>query len=1069
MTRYVELQAATNFSFLRGASHPWELVAGAHVLGLEAVGICDRNSLAGVVRAWSQQQDLREQGAAVRALTGCRLDFADGTPSLLVYPSDREAYGRLTRLLTAGQRRSEKGECELHWEDFRQHAEGQLVLVVPPERLDQGFEGDLRRIAWELPDVWLAAARRYGARDLHRLSRLAALAEAAGAPMVATNDVLYHAPERRPLQDVLTCIREGCTIHEAGLRLAANAERHLKSPDEMARLFARFPGAVERSVEIAERIGFDLSDLSYEYPDEPVPPGKTAIQHLRDLSWAGAEWRYPDGVPEKVRKLVTHELDLIEKLKFPNYFLTVHDIVQWARGQEILCQGRGSAANSCVCFCLGITAVDPTKEDQDLLFSRFISEKRGEPPDIDVDFEHERREEVMQYVYRRYGRHRAAIVATVIHYRPRMAIRQVGKALGLTEDITAALANTVWGSYGDGVPDEHIRQAGLDPDAPEIRRATALAQELLGFPRHLSQHVGGYVLTQRRLDETVPIGNAAMEDRTFIEWDKDDIDALGLMKVDVLALGMLSALRKSFALLPPRDDGSPITDVAHIPQGDKAVYDMLCRADSVGVFQVESRAQMSMLPRLKPRKFYDLVIEVAIVRPGPIQGDMVHPYLKRRNGLEPVEYPAPASGQGDANELEKVLKKTFGVPLFQEQAMRLAIEAAKFTDDEADGLRRSMATFRANGKLWEYRDKFIEGMVRRGYARDFAERCFKQIEGFGSYGFPESHAISFAILVYASAWVKHHHPDAFLVGLLNSQPMGFYQPAQLVRDAREHGVEVRPPDVGFSDWDCTLEAKDDPREKLRPVRLGLRQIKGFKEKDAEALMAARAAGARTIEDFARRAHLTRRALELLAEADAFASLGYSRREALWAVKGLAGEWGAERDAPLLLRQSLKEAQVPLPFMSLPQNVAEDYRTTSLSLKAHPASFFREELAAQGVVPCMALARTRDRRRLSVGGLVLVRQRPGTAKGVVFMTLEDETGIANIVVWRDAFEANRRLVMTSSFLIVHGQVQREDDVIHVVAERFTDLSHRLGDLRDDEAPIAAHSKITGRLIRSRDFH
>ncbi|MBW8813537.1 MAG: error-prone DNA polymerase [Caulobacterales bacterium] len=1068
MTRYAELQAATNFSFLRGASHPWELVAGAHVLGMDAIGICDRNSLAGVVRAWRQQQDLREQGANIRALTGCRLDFADGTPSLLIYPSDREAYGRLTKLLTAGQRRSEKGECELHWEDFRQHAEGQLVLVVPPERLDQAFEGDLRRIAWELPDVWLAAARRYGARDLARLSRLAALAEASGAPMVATNAVLYHAPERRPLQDVLTCIREGCTIAEAGLRLAANAERHLKAPDEMARLFAKFPGAVERSVEIAERIGFDLSDLSYEYPDEPVPPGKTAIQHLRDLAWAGADWRYPDGVPEKVRKLVDHELRLIEKLKFPNYFLTVHDIVRWAREQKILCQGRGSAANSCVCFCLGITAVDPTKEDQDLLFSRFISEKRGEPPDIDVDFEHERREEVMQYVYERYGRHRAAIVATVIHYRPRMAIRQVGKALGLTEDITAALANTVWGSYGDGVPDAHIRQTGLDPDAPEIRRATALAQELLGFPRHLSQHVGGYVLTQRRLDETVPIGNAAMEKRTFIEWDKDDIDALGLMKVDVLALGMLSALRKSFALLPPLADGTIVTDVAHIPQGDEAVYDMLCEADSVGVFQVESRAQMSMLPRLKPRKFYDLVIEVAIVRPGPIQGDMVHPYLKRRNKIEPVTYPQPGPAY-PKDELKQILGKTLGVPLFQEQAMRVAIVGAEFSDNDADGLRRSMATFRNMGTVGDYGRKFVEGMVRRGYDAAFAERCFKQIEGFGSYGFPESHAISFAILVYASAWVKKHHPDAFLVGLLNSQPMGFYQPAQLVRDARQHGVEVRPPDAGFSDWDCTLEAKDDPREKLRPVRLGLRQIKGFRQADAEALMAARAAGARTIEDFARQARLGRRALELLAEADAFSSLGYTRRDALWAVKGLASEQGAETAAPLLLRQSLKEAQVPLPFMSLPQNVAEDYRTTSLSLKAHPASFFREELARQRVVTCAALVPARDRARLSVGGLVLVRQRPGTAKGVVFMTLEDETGIANIIVWRDAFEANRRLVMSASFLIVHGQVQSESGVVHVVAERFTDLSHRLGELREDQAPIAARSKVTGRLIRSRDFH
>ncbi|WP_293904621.1 error-prone DNA polymerase [Phenylobacterium sp.] len=1069
MTRYAELQATTNFSFLRGASHPAELVIGADALGIEAVGICDRNSLAGVVRAWRQVKDLREAGSTVRALTGCRLDFVDGTPSLLVYPSDREAYGRLTRLLTAGQGREEKGECQLHWEDFAQHAEGQLVLVVPPDRLDENFEGELRRIAWELPDVWLATARRYGARDLKRLSHLVALAQASGAPLVATNDVLYHGPERRPLQDVLTCIRETCTLAEAGLRLEANAERHLKPAAEMARLFARFPGAVERSVEIAERVTFDLGQLRYEYPDEPVPPGKTAIQHLRDLSWAGADWRYPNGVPEKVRATIAHELDLIEELKFPNYFLTVHDIVQHARGHlKILCQGRGSAANSCVCFCLGITAVDPTKEDQDLLFSRFISENRGEPPDIDVDFEHERREEVMQYVYARYGRHRAAIVATVIHYRPRMAIRQVGKALGLTEDITAALAGTVWGSYGDGVPDQHIRQAGLDPDAPEIRRATALAQELLGFPRHLSQHVGGYVLTQRRLDETVPIGNAAMKDRTFIEWDKDDIDAIGLMKVDILALGMLSALRKSFALLDPLEDGTVVSDVAHIPQSDTAVYDMLCRADSVGVFQVESRAQMSMLPRLKPRKFYDLVIEVAIVRPGPIQGNMVHPYLKRRANPELITYPEPGPGH-PKDELKDILKKTMGVPLFQEQAMRVAIVAAKFTDDEADRLRRSMATFRNVGTIGEHGLKFVKGMVDRGYDPEFAENCFKQIEGFGSYGFPESHAISFAILVYVSAWVKHHRPDAFLVGLLNSQPMGFYQPAQLVRDAREHGVEVRPPDVSFSDWDSTLEERDDPRERFRPVRLGLHQIKGFREADAEALMAAREAGAGTIEAFARQGHLSRRALELLAEADAFRSLGFPRREALWAVKGLAGEWGAERDAPLLLRQSLTETQVELPFMSAAQHVAEDYRTTSLSLKGHPAAFFREDLARQRVVPCAVLKDARDRRRLAVGGLVLVRQRPGTAKGVVFMTLEDETGIANIVIWKDAFEANRRLVMTSSFLIVHGQVQSVDGVVHVVAERFTDLSGRLSELREDAGQITVRSKVSGALVRSRDFH
>lgn len=1070
MTRYAELQTSTNFSFLRGASHPRELVTHAASLGLEAIGICDRNSLAGVVRAWSQARDLKEGGSRIRALTGCRLDFADGTPSLIVYPTEREAYGRLTRLLTVGQRRSEKGECELHWEDFLGHAEGQLVLVVAPDRLDQTFEGDLRRIRGELPDVWLAATRRYGARDLHRLSRLDALAQASAIPLVATNDVLYHGPERRPLQDVLTCIRETCTIHEAGLRLAANAERHLKGPAEMARLFARFPGVVERSVEIAERIDFDLRrDLHYEYPDEPVPAGKTAIQHLRDLAWAGAAWRYPGGVPEKVRKTVAAELDLIEELDYPNYFLTVHDIVRHARDElGILCQGRGSAANSCVCFCLGVTAVDPTKEDQELLFSRFISRDRREPPDIDVDFEHERREEVMQYVYRRYGRSRAAIVATVIHYRPRMAIRQVGKALGLTEDVTAALAGTVWGSYGDGVPDEHIRQTGIDPDAPEIRRATALAHELLGFPRHLSQHVGGYVLTKRRLDETVPIGNAAMEERTFIEWDKDDIDALGLMKVDILALGMLTALKKSIDLLPPREDGSRITDIAHIPQGDAQVYDMLSRADSIGVFQVESRAQMSMLPRLKPRKFYDLVIEVAIVRPGPIQGDMVHPYLKRRADPDSVTYPGPSDPEL-RDELKDILKKTLGVPLFQEQAMRVAITAAKFTDDEADKLRRSMATFRNVGTIGEHGQKFVRGMIDRGYDPEFANSCFRQIEGFGSYGFPESHAISFAILVYASAWVKCHHPDAFLVSLLNSQPMGFYQPAQLVRDARQHGVDVRAPDVMFSDWDCTLEEKDDPREKLRPARLGLRQVKGLKHDEGKALIAARDAGARSVEGFARHAGVSRRGLELLAEADAFRSLGLTRREALWAVKGLAGEQGAAKTAPLMLRQSLKETQVELPFMSASQGVAEDYRTTSLSLKAHPIDFFREDLAAMGAVPCAGLKTARNGRRLSVGGLVLVRQRPGTAKGVVFVTLEDETGIANLVVWRDAFEANRRLVMGGAFIVVHGQVQKEGEVIHVVAERFTDLSHRLSQLRDDAAPVEAHSRVTGRLIRSRDFH
>ncbi|MDP3634408.1 error-prone DNA polymerase [Phenylobacterium sp.] len=1063
MTRYVELQTTTNFSFLRGASHPHELVETGAALGLDAIGVVDRNSLAGVVRAWSAVKELGKH-TTFRAFTGCRLDFADGTPSLLCYPSDREAYGRLTRLLTAGQRRCLKGECELHWEDYLQHAEGQLTLVVAPLRLDAVFETKLVMIAKSLRgSVWLAASRPYGARDLHRLSKLAALAQNSGAPMVATNDVLYHGPERRALQDVVTCIRETCTIHEAGLRLEANAERHLKSPEEMARLFARFPGAVERSVEIAGRIKFDLSDLSYEYPDEPVPPGKTAIQHLRDLAWAGAEWRFAGGMGEKERATIQHELDLIEKLGFANYFLTVHDIVAWARSQDILCQGRGSAANSCVCFCLGITAVDPTKDDQDLLFSRFISEKRGEPPDIDVDFEHERREEVMQYVYRRYTRERAAIVATVIHYRPRMAIRQVGKALGLTEDVTAALSGTVWGSWGDMTADEHIRQTGLDPDNPEIRRATALGQELLKFPRHLSQHVGGYVLTKRRLDETVPIGNAAMADRTFIEWDKDDIDAIGLMKVDILALGMLTALKRSFDMLPPLEDGTVISDIAHIPQEAPEVYDMLCKADSVGVFQVESRAQMSMLPRLRPRKFYDLVIEVAIVRPGPIQGNMVHPYLKRRADPSQVSYPRPSEGF-DQKEMERILKKTLGVPLFQEQAMRIAIEGANFSDTAADGLRRAMATFRHHGNVGEYGEKFIAGMLAKGYDEEFTNNCFGQIEGFGSYGFPESHAISFALLVYASAWVKCFWPDAFCASLLNSQPMGFYQPAQLVRDAREHGVEVRAPDVMASDWDCTLEPLAGQR--LRAVRLGLRQIKGFKEGDGKTLMKMRAAGACTLEAFAR--GLSRRAMELLAEADAFAGMGLSRRQALWAVKGLLGETRVEIEAPLLAAMDRPEVQVELPLMSLPMNVTEDYRTTRLSLKAHPCEFFRGELAQAGAVPAAALKHMRDRRWTSVGGIVLVRQRPGTAKGVVFMTLEDESGIANIVIWKDAFEANRRLVMTATLLQVHGQLQIESDVVHLVAKSFTDLSHLTARLRD-EGPAADSGRKAGGLIHSRDFH
>jgi error-prone DNA polymerase len=973
----------------------------------------------------------------------------------------------------------------------------------------------------------------------HRLGLLAELGVRCGAPLVAVNDVLYHARERRPLVDVLTCIREKCSIAEAGLRLSVNAERHLKAPAEMARLFAAFPDAIARTLAIAQSCRFSLSELKYEYPDEPVPPGKTAQQHLEDLTWVGAQKhypkdKYPNGIPDDVRKRLNDELALIGKLDYARYFLTVHDVVFFARTQdkEILCQGRGSAANSAVCFCLGITSVNPDKSN--LLFARFISENRGEPPDIDVDFEHERREEVIQYIYRRYGRHRAAICATVVHYRSRRAIREVGKALGLTEDVTATLAKTVWG-YGDGYPDDHIRQAGLDPSNPAIRQAVALADELIGFPRHLSQHVGGFVLTRAPLDETVPIGNAAMDDRTFIEWDKDDIDTLGLMKVDVLALGMLSCLRRGLDLL--KTHYGLDYSLATLPQDDPAVYQMLSRADSVGVFQVESRAQMSMLPRLKPQCFYDLVIEVAIVRPGPIQGDMVHPYLRRRDGTEKEYYPSPSPAHGPPDELRDVLKRTLGVPLFQEQAMQIAITAAKFTPDEADGLRRAMATFRHTGNVHLFRDKFINGMVERGYDRVFAERCFGQIEGFGEYGFPESHAASFALLVYASAFIKCRYPDVFCAAILNSQPMGFYQPAQLVRDARQHDVEIRPVDVNFSDWDCTLEPTT-PSPACREgsdggfaVRLGFRLIHGLSEQELKKLIAARGNGFSSIERLAATANISRFTIERLAEADAFRSIphdparwesvrrqdhapniesdvrsnakpistftdrapGLDRRAALWAARrldtigirrpkdgsGIGGSKPGEA-LPLLTPhlgdEFFPEPHVALLAMPLCEHVVEDYVTTGLSLKQHPVQFFREHLAALGAI---RNAQLRDDTLLqnstvTVAGLVLVRQRPGTSKGVVFMTLEDETDIANIIVWPKVFARNRRTVMTSRFLAVRGRLQRAGLVIHVVAESFIDLSAQLRWLRDGDL---FSPKFSGGPrpepetlpLRSRDFH
>ncbi|MFL5074678.1 MAG: error-prone DNA polymerase [Microvirga sp.] len=1078
---YAELAVTTNFSFLRGASHPQEYVAQAAALGLKAIGIADRNTMAGVVRAYSEWKNHKD---TLKLLVGARLVTTDGFETI-AYPIDREAYGRLCKLLSQGNLRTKKGQCHLGFDEILAASEGQIFIAMPPPRLAKSFAERLVELDRAAPTrTYLGAVHRYGSDEPRRLGRLAEFGERLGVPLVAVGDALYHAPERRPLQDIVTCIREKCTIREAGLRLEKHAERHLKSAEEMARLFASYPDAIARTVEIAEACSFSLAELNYEYPEEPVPPGKTPQQYLMELTWHHARWRYGAEIPEKVQTLLHDELALIEGLKYAQYFLTVYDVVAFAKSKGILCQGRGSAANSAVCYCLGITAVDP--EQSNALFARFVSADRGEPPDIDFDFEHERREEVIQHLYNRYGRDRAAICSTVIHYRPRMAIREVGKALGLTPDITAALSDTVWGHWGEELPDDQVRQAGLDPANPAIRQAVDLANKLIGFPRHLSQHVGGFVLSQSRIDETVPIGNAAMADRTFIEWDKDDIDAVGLMKVDVLALGMLSCIRRGLDFLRSHYQRDfPV--VADIPQDDAAIYAMLSKADSVGVFQVESRAQMSMLPRLKPKEFYDLVVQVAIVRPGPIQGDMVHPYLKGRAKGEAVSFPSPRP-PFDPNELKPVLEKTYGVPLFQEQAMRIAIVAAGFTPAEADRLRRAMATFKNYGNIADFRDKFIGGMTRRGYPRDFAERCFKQIEGFSTYGFPESHAASFAILVYASAWMKCHYPDVFCAAILNSQPMGFYQPAQLVRDAREHGVELRPIDVNDSDWDCTLEPAEEPKGLVRcAVRLGFRQITGIRKAEIERLVKARERGNgfHSIDQLGAIEGLSRQTLERLAEADAFRSLHLDRRMALWVVKGLDAarltrdggllDQAAPLFTPHLADGLFREEGVALPGMALSEHVADDYATTGLSLKEHPCTFFRPMLRGLGVTtnvehrnPALPLNSA-----LTVAGIVLIRQRPGTAKGVVFVTLEDETGISNVIVWRDVFEANRRVAMTARFLAVRGRLQREGLVVHVVAESFLDLSPELARLREGFAMPRDHSLVgegsMRALVKSRDFH
>ncbi|WP_174273201.1 error-prone DNA polymerase [Sphingomonas bacterium] len=1185
MIAYAELVAATNFSFLHGASHGSDLIGRALDLGHAGLGIADRNTVAGVVRAWAALRDAREKcrsetGAEMRAFklaSGARLVFADGTPDIIAYPEDRRGWGRLCRLLSTGNLRADKGDCVLGIDDLLGHAEGLLLIVLPessrragegvarkaakqtvlpadeeephnvlrfPARhpgesrdpaspsferatiiaLDPGAQRDdgkgleaiLPRLRIAAPGrVWLGACARLDGKDRRRLSGLARLSMQARVPLIAVNDALYAAPGDRALQDVLTCIRLGLTIDSAGRALEANAERHLKAPEDMARLFADHPQAIVETARLLGRIGFDLDQLGYEYPHEPVPEGWRPQRWLQHLVVTAAREKWLDGVPIKALRMLAEEFRLIRKCGYAYYFLTVHDVVKFARAQQppILCQGRGSAANSMVCYLLGITSIDPAAND--LLFSRFLSEERKEPPDIDVDFEHERREEVMQYIYRRYGRHRAGIVATVIHYRSRSAVREVGKALGLTEDVTTRLVSTVWGSFSSRMEEARFKETGFSLDNPEIERLAHFVSRLLdeNYPRHLSQHVGGFVLTEDRLDETVPIHHAAMPDRTFIEWDKDDIDALKLMKVDVLSLGMLTCIRKAFDLI--RETGGPDYTLAGIPPDQPDVYQMLCEGDSLGVFQVESRAQMNMLPRLAPRLLYDLVIQVAIVRPGPIQGNMVHPYLRRRQKIEQVDYPSPAPPH-PADELEALLGKTLGVPLFQEQAMKLAIVAAEFSSTEANQLRRAMATFRNVGTMPRFEEKMIGGMTKRGYSEEFARRCFDQIKGFGSYGFPESHAQSFAILVYASSYIKRRYPAAFCAALLNAQPMGFYAPAQIVRDAREHGVEVRAIDVSYSGWDNSLEAG----EKGPAVRLGLRQIDGFREEWMEKFLTgpwrrtAGAAGGRRgerqgaapaasplhrpaadppphageeLEKLAR--ILPARALRLLADADAFRSLGLDRRQALWAVRRLPGAalpLFAAADA----RELGEEADPALPAMPLSEHVAADYQTTRLSLKQHPMRFLRGLFGGEGVRSAAELRALPDGRRAKAAGVVLVRQRPGNGKAI-FVTLEDETGVINVLLWARDFERHRAAVMASRLLEVHGIVQRSpEDVVHLMGAHVVDRTAELGRLSEDhptstrllradafEHPVYTPQGTGGRrhprdvriLPASRDFH
>ena len=1067
---YAEFAIQSNFSFLRGASKPEELAVAAKLLGFSAMGLADPNTVAGVVRAWQQTK--------VENLLyhpGCRLVFSDGAPDILAYPQNREGWAHLCRMLTVANARGEKGAPDLLVNDLLEWGD-LLSLAIMPD-FDAPSEGTLQFLA-SLKDrfgtsLWLAASPSYAGNDHFRLEQAASMARIACLPLMAVNDVLYHVPGRRPLQDVLTAIRLNGPVAEAGFELRANAERYLKPPAEMARLFRRHPEAIMETIRFKETLTFSLNDLKYNYPDEPTESGLEPQAELERLTWEGAKVRFPNGVPENVKAIINHELDTVRELKYARYFLTVHDIVTYARSQKILCQGRGSAANSVICYCLRITDVRP--DVIDTLFERFISRERNEPPDIDVDFEHEKRDPVIEYIYKKYSEKRTALAASVVTYRGRSALREVAKAMGLSDDVRDALSGSIWGWSSSTLGEKEAKAGGLSETDPLARHVIDRANDIMGFPRHLSQHVGGFVITKDRLDEIVPIVKTAMDERKMVEWDKDDLDAVGILKVDVLALGMLSCLRRAFALLEThydvRDEHGRVVELATIPPEDERVYDMICRADTIGVFQIESRAQMSMLPRLKPRTFYDLVIEVAIVRPGPIQGDMVHPYLRRRQGKEKPEYVRP--------ELEAILKRTLGVPLFQEQAMKIAIVAGGFKPGEADQLRRAMATFKRTGTIGNYREKMIEGMVAKDYPREFAERCFKQIEGFGEYGFPESHAAAFALLVYASCWLKAYFPDVFCAAILNSQPMGFYRPAQLVRDAQDHGIEILQVDINQSEWDCTLEEYAfDPsciaerhaemRDVIRSrhaVRLGFRQIKGLSEDRMRAFVLRRNQGYDLIRDVWLRSGLDTGDIERLAQADAFRSLGLDRREALWAVRALDKK-SATEFLPLFDKPGLRlrdnEPETKLPAMPLGQHVIHDYQSLGLSLKAHPVSFMRPRLDRSGITPNARLSAVPDGRRVSVSGLVLVRQRPGTGNAI-FLTLEDEKAVANIIVWPRVFERFRSIVLGSRFIRVDGRLQSESNVIHIVAERMEDLTSWLRVLTEEAQTTLSTSLSAGQPL------